>query len=164
MRIGLISDTHGWFHPRIPHFFKDCNEIWHAGDIGSLDVVGKLSEIAPLRAVYGNIDGSDIRKVFPEYIFTEIMGVKLLMIHIGGYPGRYSNKAKELISKYKPTLMIAGHSHIVKAIPDPKSQLLHLNPGAAGNHGWHKVLTLMRFTISEGKVNGLELIELEQRG
>jgi len=162
--IGLISDTHGWLHPRVAHFFKGVNEIWHAGDIGNAEVCEELTTIAPLQAVYGNIDGGTLRRDYPEYLVLEREGLRVLMLHIGGYPGRYTPLARKLLDMHKPGLFIAGHSHIVKAIPDASRKLLHLNPGAAGKHGWHKVMTLMRFEINSGRPANLQLIELGSRG
>jgi uncharacterized protein len=164
VKIGLISDTHGWLHPRVAHYFSGVDEIWHAGDIGSVEVMEQLGLIAPLIAVHGNIDGGVLRRDYPEYISFERKGLGVLILHIGGYPGRYSPLARKLLDHYKPGMFISGHSHIVKAIPDASRKLLHLNPGAAGKHGWHKVMTLMRFEINSGRPENLQLIELGSRG
>jgi putative phosphoesterase len=158
-KIGLLSDTHGYVHPRVPDFFKDCDEIWHAGDIGSLECADKLAEIKPLRAVYGNIDGASIRTVYPEYEVFHCEGVKVLLIHIGGYPGRYSPLAKRLIAIHQPELFISGHSHILKVMHDPANSLLHMNPGAAGKQGTHRKITMARFVISGKEIKDLEIFE-----
>jgi len=160
--IGLLSDTHGFFHPRIPAFFSGCDEIWHAGDVGTVDVIEQLEKIAVVRAVYGNIDGQAVRKDFPEVAFFTVERLKVLMIHIGGYPGRYTSQARELIRKYHPGLFVSGHSHILKVMPDNKYGLLHINPGAAGNSGFHKSITLVRFNIENGRVNDLEVLDIDR--
>lgn len=163
-RIGLLSDTHGDIPAELGIFFADCDEIWHAGDIGNRSVVDRLLKIKPLRAVYGNIDGADIRQEFPEYLAFMVEEVKVLMIHIGGYQGRYESKALNLIRQEKPRLLIAGHSHILKVIYDQKYGLLFINPGAAGNSGWHKVITYARFTIEGDQIKDLEIGELPRKG
>jgi putative phosphoesterase len=165
MRIGLISDTHGSFPETVFKYFEECDEIWHAGDIGNIDVLNKLNEFKPTKAVYGNIDGRDIRQECPEHLIFTIDGVKVFITHIGGYPGRYSPQARQIIDTEKPDLFICGHSHILKVMPDPKRPgLLHINPGAAGFHGFHRVMTLIRFTLEKGKVKNLQAIELGPRG
>ena len=158
-KIGLLSDTHGYLHPRVSVFFKDCDEIWHAGDIGNIETLDKLSTIAPVRAVYGNIDGGTLRHELNEYEFFTIDGLSVLIIHIGGYPGRYDSYARQLISDLKPGLFISGHSHILKVIPDKKRELLHINPGAAGKIGLHQVITMVKLVIESGKVKDLEIFE-----
>jgi putative phosphoesterase len=160
--IGLLSDTHGFFHPRIPEFFTGCDEIWHAGDIGNMEVVNRLEAIATLRAVYGNIDGQTLRKDFPEVAFFTVEGLKVLMMHIGGYPGRYTSQARGLIIKYRPGLFISGHSHILKVVPDNKYGLLHINPGAAGHSGFHRSITLVRFNIDKGRAKDLEILDIDR--
>lgn len=162
-KIGLISDTHSYLHPRVKHHFAHCDEIWHAGDIGNLSLADELAAFKPLRAVYGNIDGSEVRKVYPEHLRFTLEGVDIWMTHIGGYPKRYDLRVRDEIKKNPPKLFICGHSHILKAMPDPQLNLLHLNPGAAGKVGFHQVLTLMRFEIDNGKIQNLEVIELEKR-
>ncbi len=157
--IGLISDTHGFLHPRVFSFFKNCDEIWHAGDIGTIEIAEKLKDFKPLRAVFGNIDGGSLRIEYPEFSLFEIEGVKVLIMHIGGYPGRYTKLAKQLILEHKPKLFISGHSHILKVIPDKKNNLLHINPGAAGNSGQHKVITFVRFVVNLGNITDLEVFE-----
>lgn len=162
-KIGLISDTHSFLHPRVKHHFAHCDEIWHAGDIGNLSLADELAAFKPLRAVYGNIDGIEVRKVYPEHLRFTLEGVDVWMTHIGGYPKRYDLRVKDEINRNPPKLFICGHSHILKAIPDHKLSLLHLNPGAAGKVGFHQVLTLMRFELDAGKIQNLEVIELEKR-
>jgi len=162
-KIGLISDTLSFLHPRVKHQFSNCDEIWHAGDIGNLSLADELATFKPLRAVYGNIDGTEVRKVYPEHLRFTLEGVDVWMTHIGGYPKRYDLRVREEIKKNPPKLFICGHSHILKAMPDPQLGLLHLNPGAAGKVGFHQVLTLMRFELEAGKIQNLEVIELEKR-
>lgn len=163
-RIGLIADTHGYLDDAIFHHFDACDEVWHAGDFGNAAVADRLKAFKPLRGVYGNIDGQDIRCEYPERLRFVCEGVEVVMIHIGGYPGRYSPTAKsELIAK-PPQLFISGHSHILKVIYDDKLKCLHMNPGAAGTHGWHKVRTLIRFVIDGNNMKQCEVIELGLRG
>lgn len=165
IRVGLISDTHGHFPNSVFKYFEECDEIWHAGDIGSIEVLESLRNFRKTRAVYGNIDGQEIRQQTEEHLIFTVEGVKVLITHIGGYPGRYSPHARQFIDREKPTLFICGHSHILKVMPDPaRPGLLHMNPGAAGIHGFHKVLTLLRFTIDSGKISNLQAIELGERG
>lgn len=161
-KIGLLSDTHGSFPEKTKEFFSSCEEIWHAGDIGNEAVADQLEVIKPLRAVYGNIDGNTLRKDFPEYTLFKIEDLLVLMIHIGGYPGHYSPKAKELIRHYRPKLFISGHSHILKVINDKRNRLLHINPGAAGTIGFHKKITLMRFIINKDRIQDLEILEIDR--
>ena len=161
-RIGVISDTHGTIHPRVFSFFSDCNEIWHAGDIGNIETYDRLQKFKPIRAVYGNIDGGVLRQELNEYEFFSVEGLKVVMIHIGGYPGRYSQKGRELVDKYKPGLFISGHSHILKVIPDRKNNLLHINPGACGNSGLHNHITLIRFIIKSENITDLEVFEIKR--
>ena len=162
-RIGLISDTHGYINPRVSDFFKECDEIWHAGDIGSQEAADKLAAFKPFRAVYGNIDGGLLRHNFKEVEVFNCEEVKVLMIHIGGYPGRYSPKAKKLIEEHKPKIFISGHSHILKVMPDPKHDLLHINPGAAGKSGLHKSVTMIRFTIDGNNIKDLEVFDQKRK-
>ncbi len=122
-RIGILSDTHGFIHPGVSDFFVDCNEIWHAGDIGNIETADKLAKLKPFKAVYGNIDDTKVRTEYPEYELFNCENVKVLMIHIGGYPGRYSQKARQLIEQHQPQLFISGHSHILKVMPDKKYQI-----------------------------------------
>jgi len=161
--IGIISDTHGDIHPRVFSFFKDCDEIWHAGDIGNIETLDNLSKFKHVRAVYGNIDGGKLRLYCKEYEVFTIEEIKVLMTHIGGYPGKYTQLAKQLISQHKPNIFISGHSHILKIIHDNKNNLLHINPGAAGNSGQHQYITLIRFTIDKGNINDLEVFEVPRK-
>ncbi len=163
MKIGLISDTHGWIHPSVKKYFGGCDEIWHAGDIGSVKAAGILEEIAPLKAVYGNIDGSEIRSMFGSHLRFIIGGVDVWITHIGGYPGHYDSRIKDRIKADPPDLFICGHSHIARVIHDHDLDLLHINPGAAGYYGFHNVMTIARLTIESGTVTDLELIELGER-
>jgi len=162
-RIGLLSDTHGYLDPAVFRHFEHCDEIWHAGDIGTMDVAEQLQAFKPLRAVYGNIDGQELRKQFPLKSRFTIEGLEVLMMHIGGYPGRYTSQALQEIRFKPPGLFICGHSHILKVMPDPKYNLLHINPGAAGQHGFHLKKTLIRMQIGQGRVQGLEVIETGDR-
>lgn len=149
---------------KILKYIDGADEVWHAGDIGTTAVADGISKIKPLRGVYGNIDGHELRSQFPENQIFSCQGVKVLMTHIGGYPGRYNPRVKKLIQEEKPQLYVCGHSHILKVIPDRKNNLLHMNPGACGIQGFHKVRTLLRFELNQGKIENLEAIELGQRG
>lgn len=162
-KIGLLSDTHGYLDPGIFRYFEKCDEIWHAGDFGSLELANQLDSFKPVRGVYGNIDGQDIRAVYPELLRFNCEGLDVVMLHIGGYPGRYQPKAKAIMLNDPPDVFISGHSHIVKVMYDKKVECLHLNPGAAGKQGWHKVRTLLRFDIIDARAKNLELIELGKR-
>jgi len=161
-RIGLLSDTHAYLHPGIFEFFRDCDEVWHAGDIGSLETLTRLEAFKPVKAVYGNIDGQPVRMSCPEVRYFNTEQVRVLMIHIGGYPGRYERKARLLIEKEKPDLFIAGHSHILKVMPDKKYNLLHINPGAAGKFGLHRKVTFVRFVIDGKDIKDLEISEYDR--
>ena len=160
VRIGLISDTHGFLDESVFRHFEQCDEIWHAGDFGNIELADRLAAFKPLRGVYGNIDGKDIRSIYPENLKFTCEEVNVWMTHIGGYPGRYDPKIKAEINQNPPDLFISGHSHILKVMFDQKLRCLHLNPGAAGKEGWHKVRTLLRFCISGEKIHTLEAIEL----
>lgn len=162
-RIGLLSDTHAYWDERYTKYFEDCDEIWHAGDIGSLEVAQKLAAIKPLRAVYGNIDGQDIRKVYPQINRFTIEGTEVLIKHIGGYPGNYDPSIRGSLLVRPPKLFISGHSHILKVKFDKTLNMLHINPGAAGIYGFHKVRTLLRFSIEDGNFKDLEVIELAEK-
>jgi len=165
LKIGLISDTHSHLDPKIFEVFKDVDEIWHAGDIGNPDVAEKLKKFKPLYAVYGNIDGREIRQDYPLNLELEREGLKILMTHIGGYPGHYEPKAKRKIEEVKPNIFICGHSHILKVMRDEKyNNMLAINPGAAGIEGFHKVKTVLRFSLNKGKVENMEAVELGKRG
>ncbi len=159
-RIGILSDTHGYWDERFAKHFSNCDYIFHCGDIGALNVVKKLEQIAPLYAVHGNIDTQDIRELYPENLFTHIENIPILMTHIGGYPGRYEPRVKKLIMENPPRLFLSGHSHILKVMPDSKIDLLHINPGAAGISGWHTVRTLVKVEINGNSFQNLEVIEL----
>ena len=162
--IGLISDTHGFLDPKVFQYFKDCDEIWHAGDIGTEEVLSELESFRPLKAVFGNIDGGVVRQSLPEEIIFDCEGLKIYMTHIGGSPGKYNAKVKKTILETKPAIFICGHSHILKVISDPVYKpLLYLNPGAAGVHGFHQVRTLLRFKLDKGKVQDMQVIELGKR-
>ena len=163
-KILLLSDTHGHLDQKILKYIDGADEVWHAGDIGTTAVADGISKIKPLRGVYGNIDGHELRSQFPENQIFSCQGVKVLMTHIGGYPGRYNPRVKKLIQEEKPQLYVCGHSHILKVIPDRKNNHLHMNPGACGIQGFHKVRTLLRFELNQGKIENLEAIELGQRG
>ena len=163
-RIGLLSDTHGYFDERIAHYLRDCDEIWHAGDFGDATVVDELRAIAPgFRGVYGNIDGTDVRRTEPLVQDFTVEGLRIVMTHIGGYPGHYAPAARPLLATTRPGLFVTGHSHILRVMPDPQRGLLHLNPGAAGRYGFHQVRTLLRFSIEAGKVVELQAVELGKR-
>ena len=160
--IGLISDTHGSLDSRFTSHLQKCDEIWHAGDIGNLEIAEKLKEIAPLKAVFGNIDSHKIRLEFPENLRFYCEQVDVFITHIGGYPGRYDKRVKEQLQSNPPTLFICGHSHILKVMNDKKLGILHMNPGAAGNSGLHKVKTMLRFKIDGKNISDLEVVELER--
>lgn len=162
-KIGLLSDTHGWLPSGIFRFFQAVDEIWHAGDIGNIQVVKQLRQIAYLRAVYGNIDGQDLRRIFPEYLIFNCEEIKIGMIHIGGYPNKYTHTAKKLIQTEHPKLFITGHSHILKVMFDKKNNLLHINPGSAGKSGFHKKITLLRFIIDGTNMQDLEILEIDRK-
>jgi len=162
-RIALLSDTHNYLDPKIFKYFESCDQIWHAGDIGTIAIADELAKIKPLVAVYGNIDGSDVRRVHPLNQRFMCENVDVYMTHIGGYPNRYSLEALAEIKRKAPNLFICGHSHILKVMFDQAYKLLHINPGAAGVHGFHKVKTMVRFTIDADKIKDLEVIELGPR-
>jgi len=165
MNIGLLSDTHGFLDENIFHYFKDCDEVWHAGDFGDLEVANRLENFKPFKGVFGNIDYNQIQIKYPEHQKFEMEGLKIWMTHIGGYPPRYHPKIKDQITTERPDLFICGHSHILKVMPDKTLPgLLHINPGAAGHHGMHLMRTVIRFKIKEGRVQDLEVIELGKRG
>jgi uncharacterized protein len=164
LRIGLISDTHHFLDDNVFKHFDTCDEIWHAGDFGTIDLARRLSDFKPLKGVYGNIDGADIRRVYPEDLHWQAEGVKVFMTHIGGYPPRYNPRVKKALEADPPQLFVCGHSHILKVVFDEKLQCLHMNPGAAGRQGWHTVRTLIRFTIDGNNMKDCEVIELGSRG
>lgn len=162
LRVGVLSDTHGCWDDRYEPFFADCDEVWHAGDIGSLDICERLGETKKVRAVCGNIDGSDIRLHFKKALVFQVEQVKVCMTHIGGYPRKYAPGIKEFLYEEKPTLFVCGHSHILKVMYDPELKVMCLNPGAAGTYGFHKVRTLMRFVVDGSKIRDLEILEMKK--
>ena len=158
-KISLISDTHHSLDDRFFPYFKQSDEIWHAGDIGDLNIIDFLKDFAKVRAVWGNIDNHIIKKEFKEAIYFKCEMVNVMMKHIGGYPKKYDKKTLPLIQQAKPDLFISGHSHILKVMYDKKYKLLHMNPGAIGNYGIHKVKTILIFNIEEKKITDLKVIE-----
>ena len=164
MKIGLISDTHGFLDKKVFHYFEGCDEIWHAGDIGENEIFEKLSEFKKLRAVYGNIDGPSLRSKLPADLIFEVEGLKIWMTHIAGYPPRYTPRIKKKIPDIAPAILVCGHSHILRVMTDKKADnMLYLNPGAAGIQGFHQVKTLLRFSVMKGKISDLQVIELGKR-
>ncbi len=164
MRIGLISDTHGFLDDLVFTSFAECDEVWHAGDFGPVEVLHRLKAFKPTRGVFGNIDGDQVRGELPRDLTWDCDGLRVYMTHIGGHPGHYDSRAKREMDNLKPGLFICGHSHVVRVMRDPALGLLHLNPGASGHHGWHVMRTLLRLTIEAATVRGVELIELGPRG
>ena len=163
-RIGLMSDTHGFIDPKIYEYFKDVDEIWHAGDVGDVSVIDELREFKPLRGVYGNIDNAEVRVEFPEFNRFHCEGVEVLMTHIAGKPGKYSKPAyEELVRNGAPKLFICGHSHILLVKNDPRYNMLWMNPGACGFKGFHQVKTVLRLSITGDRIHDLEVIELGKR-
>lgn len=162
-RIALLSDTHNYLDPKIFKYLETCDQIWHAGDIGSIGIMEELQKIKPVIAVYGNIDGQDVRKVYAKNVRWKCEEVEVLMTHIGGYPDKYSADALALIKEKSPQLFICGHSHILKVMYDRKYNMLHINPGAVGIHGFHKIKTMVRFIVDRDKIKDLEVIELGER-
>ncbi len=160
LRIGLLSDTHGYWDEKYVKYFENCDEVWHAGDIGSMELVQKFQRFRPFRAVYGNIDGQDIRRLFPQTLRFQVEGAEVLIKHIGGYPGNYDSSVRGSLLVRPPKLFISGHSHILKVKYDKTLDMLHINPGAAGIYGFHKVRTLVRFSVDNGVFKDLEVIEL----
>ena len=163
-RIGLISDTHNYLDEAVFKYFENCDEIWHAGDFGTAAIADRLKEFKPLKGVYGNIDGYDIRSVYPEKLIWHCEGVKVYMTHIGGHPSKYAPGIKNELIKNSARLFISGHSHILKIIYDDKINCLHMNPGAAGSQGWHKIRTIVRFAIDGSNIKDCEVIQLGRRG
>lgn len=162
-RILLLSDTHGHMDKRILEYARQADEVWHAGDIGVTSVTDQIKKIKPLRAVYGNIDGTEIRKEFPLHQRFNCEGVDVWITHIGGYPGRYAPDIRPIIKENPPQLFICGHSHILKVMNDKNLGLLHMNPGAAGKKGFHQMRTMLRFVIDRNNIKDLEVIELGKR-
>lgn len=163
-QIGIISDTHSYLDEQVLKHFENCDEVWHGGDFGNLEIVKQLQNFKPLKGVWGNIDGNEIRQRFPEKLRWQCEGVDIIMIHIGGYPGKYATSIKNEILSNPPQLFISGHSHILKVIFDEKIRCLHINPGAAGKEGWHKLRTIIRMKIDGAKMFDCEVIELGKRG
>ena len=164
MKIGLLSDTHGWIHPRLYTHFAGCDEIWHAGDIGNIETADKLAAFKPLRAVYGNIDDALVRTVYKEHLMFQIDEIKVWLTHIGGTPGHYDQRVRPAVYENPPDIFICGHSHIAKVMHDKKTGFLYINPGAAGYYGFHKFMTAIRFQINGKNIHDMELIELGERG
>jgi putative phosphoesterase len=164
LKIGLISDSHSYLDHKALKFLDEVDEIWHAGDVGDLSVLGMLPGDKVIRGVYGNIDDQSVQEVFPEWLEVELEGVRVLMTHIGGKPPRYAKGVKERIKKFKPQLFICGHSHICKVEWDKELNCLYMNPGAIGQQGFHAVRTLLLFELDAGKVAGLRVVELGKRG
>lgn len=162
-RIGLISDTHNYLDDAVLKHFDQCDEIWHAGDFGTVEIANTLKTLKPLRGVYGNIDGYDVRSVYPHNLCWSCEDVTVYMTHIGGYPKRYAPEIKQELISHKAKLFISGHSHILKIIYDEAIECLHINPGAAGKQGWHKVRTIIRFSINGTTIKDCEVIELGKR-
>ena len=162
MKVGVLSDTHSVLHPQLFDFFAPCDQIWHAGDIGSITVLNTLKQWKPVQAVYGNIDGTEIRKELTEHLFFEAEQAKVLLMHIGGRPSKYNANSKLLIEQYKPTVFVCGHSHILSVRFDKNHNLLYINPGAAGNYGFHKAVTFLRFDIKAGIPSCLEVFHQDR--
>jgi putative phosphoesterase len=161
--IGLISDTHGVFDEPFKEFFAPVDEIWHAGDFGGgMELAQQIAQFKPLRGVAGNCDNYNLRYTYPLHTFFDCEGMKVLMMHIGGYPGRYDMKARELLDRYHPDMFVCGHSHILKVVGDPQRNMLVVNPGAAGHQGFHVVRTALRFKIHEGRVLDMEVFKLDR--
>ena len=163
-RIGLISDTHNYLDEAVFKHFENCDEIWHAGDFGAVAIADRLNEFKPLKGVYGNIDGYDVRSVYPEKLVWSCEEVNVFMTHMGGHPNKYAPGVKHGLITNGAKLFISGHSHILKIIYDDKINCLHMNPGAAGNQGWHKIRTIVRFAIDGSNIKDCEVIELGRRG
>ncbi len=161
-KIGVISDTHGFLSKKVLDFFANCDEIWHAGDIGDIKIADKLASLKPLKAVYGNIDGTEVRAVYKKNNRFKCENLDVWITHIGGYPGRYDYSIRAEIYKNPPDIFVCGHSHILKVINDKKIDCLHINPGAAGNSGMHKVKTAIRFDIDKKDIKNMEILEIER--
>jgi len=159
-RIGLLSDTHGYLDEKIFILFENCDEIWHAGDFGNIEIADRLKLKKPLRGVYGNVDGYDVRSIYPENLKWRCEELEVFMTHIGGYPGRYVPRVKKELLANPAQIFISGHSHILKIMFDEKFQCLHMNPGAAGREGWHRIRTIIRFCIDGKNIKDCEVIEL----
>lgn len=164
MKIGLISDSHSYIGEDVLHHLRDCDEIWHAGDIGKVEVIEQLETLGhKLRVVFGNIDTKALQIEFPEDCLFELEGLKIFMTHIGGYPPRYTRRVREILERERPNLYICGHSHILKVMPDRNLDLLHMNPGAFGYHGIHQIRTILTFEINNTKISNVNAVELGPR-
>ncbi|MEO9871417.1 metallophosphoesterase family protein [Ekhidna sp.] len=163
MKIGLLSDTHGYLDPKVFKYFEGVDEVWHAGDIGTIEVLNELKAFKPTIAVWGNIDGGKLRVECKEGEIFEREGVRILITHIAGKPPKYNQKVLEYVRHYQPKLLICGHSHILKVMSDKQNNLLFMNPGAAGKHGFHKIKTLLRFDLENGEIKNLEVVEMGPR-
>lgn len=165
MKILLLSDTHSKVDPRIEKYASKVDQIWHAGDIGEIEVIRKLENFAPVFAVFGNIDHGEVKSEFPEFLWLEREGVRVLMTHIGGRPGKYAKPLiEELAGRASPDIIVCGHSHILLVKPDKRYQCLWLNPGACGDHGFHKTKTMLRFELKNGSIKNMEVIDFDRRG
>lgn len=162
-KILLISDTHSYLEPRLNKYIESADEVWHAGDIGEITLCENISKTKPLKAVFGNIDGTDIRTAYPENLIFTCENIRILITHIGGYPGKYPTRIKHLITEHKPRVFICGHSHILKVMYDKEYDLLHINPGSCGMQGFHKVKTAVKFEIDKSEIKNLAIIELGSR-
>ncbi len=162
-KIGLLSDTHGFLEPKLFEFFKSCDELWHAGDFGNLEIADQLAAFKPLRGVYGNIDDHKVRAVYPKHLKFKCEEVKVWMTHIGGYPGHYDISVRPGLLDEAPNLFVCGHSHILRVMFDKKFSFLYLNPGASGHYGFHKVKTFLRFEIEGSNIKNLEILELPRQ-
>jgi putative phosphoesterase len=162
LKVGILSDTHGFVPPQLYRFFDECDEIWHAGDWGDPEIFFQMQQFKPLKTVWGNIDGSVIRHEMPEVLCFKAEELKVLMLHIGGYPGKYSPKCLQLIKEQKPDIMVCGHSHILKVMRDKQFNLMHFNPGAAGYKGFHTQCTALRLHIDQSKLSNLEVWEMSR--
>ncbi len=162
MKIGLLSDTHSYLDPKVFDYFKDCDEIWHAGDIGDPAVINALEQFRPVRAVFGNIDDKDLQVRFPEDLWFDCEGINIWMTHIGGAPPNYNPRVKKILKTKTPDVFICGHSHILRVKKD--GSMLYVNPGACGNHGFHTIRTIIRMDINDGKITKMEVVELGKRG
>lgn len=165
MKIGLLSDTHSFLDPKILDYFKQCDEIWHAGDIGDPEIINTLKKAKPLKAVYGNIDDRELQNTLPEDLWFHCEGLTVWITHIGGAPPNYNPRIKKILKEKIPHIFICGHSHILRVKKDPAYRnMLYINPGAAGNHGFHTIKTIIRFEIKKASIINMEAIELGKRG
>ncbi len=162
--VGIVSDTHGWWDGEIEAFFASCEEVWHAGDIGGLEVADRICAFRPLRAVYGNIDDARLRAEYPEELLFDFAGLRVYMRHIGGYPGRYAQGVRARLQALRPDVFVDGHSHILKVMPDRGLELLHINPGAYGKSGFHQLRTAIRLGFAAGRPKELEVLRLPRGG